>query len=525
MSQVLLQFHALRTSRQRNVTGFALGLLSAAAFAPIGAWPLMIPCIAWLVWSLDAATTTKQAFWAGWWTGFGQLLAGLYWIMLAWQYQANMPVLFAIPIVAGLCAFLALYAGFAALLAHKFWHKGPTRLLIFAATWMIGEFLRGIILTGFPWNELGGIWVTHALPVAQLAALVGQLGLSGFTIILAGALALWPSQRRAALAIIGGGAVLAALGAIWLTLHPTKLRSDTQVHVVQINIGQDLKWTEDAPRMLFSKYLMLSQQAVQKHGPGIVIWPETAVPSTLYDDGRGGIAIDSLLDQPTARYRISRRVLQDSGLLITGIDRFDFDESGQPISARTALAVFNSDGNIVGTYEKAHLVPLGEYLPFRSLMEPLGLSRLVPGVIDFLPGPGARTLPLEGAPPVAPMICYEMIFAGDIVARQPRPAWLLNISNDAWFGVSSGPHQHLAQGRMRAIEYGLPMVRSTPTGISAVIDAQGRLISRLDLGQAGVLTNALPQAAAATPFSFGRQWSALGFAALLFLLGLRYKQL
>ncbi len=525
MIESLLSWHGTRSVRLRHGIGFTLGLLSAAAFAPLGLWPLMLPCLLWLIWSIDRAPNLRQAFWAGWWISFGQLLAGLYWIMIAWQFQANMPVLFAVPIVGGLCGFLAIYAGLAALLSRKFWHGGSARVLILAGAWMIGEFLRGVVMTGFPWNELGTIWITRALPMAQAAAAIGQLGLSGLTIILAGGLAIWPRQRRAALAIIFGGVLIAAVGGVWLLRHPTQLRADTQVHVVQANIGQDIKWTEDAPRLLFSRYLLLSQQAVAKHGPGIVIWPETAVPSMLFDDGAGGIRVESLLDKATSRYRISRRVLGEGGLLITGMDRFEFDTSGQPISARNALGVFNPDGEIIATYEKAHLVPLGEYLPFRSLMEPLGLSRLVPGAIDFLQGPGARTLDLGEAPSVGPMICYEMIFAGDIVARKVRPEWLLNISNDGWFGVSSGPHQHLAQGRMRAIEYGLPMVRSTPTGISAIIDSHGRLMSQMGLSQAGVLTAALPTAARQTPFGRGRQWIPLGLAALLFGLGVSRKQL
>jgi apolipoprotein N-acyltransferase len=516
-----LLFHHSRSQRQRHIIGFALGLLSAAAFAPIGAWPLMMPCIVWLIWSIDAAPTLKTAFWAGWWMSFGQFCAGLYWIMLAWQFQANMPVLFAIPIVGGLCAFLALYAGLAAAISKRFWHGRPTKLLLLAGLWMVGEFLRGVVLTGFPWNELGTIWVTRALPMAQLAALIGQLGLSGLTIILCGAFALWSTHRRVAYGIIAGGGVLAMLGGAWFGFHPAHYQPNMQVHVVQANIGQDIKWTEDAPAKLFATYVRMSQQAVAQHGPGIVIWPETAVPSMLFDDGHGGIKVESVLDKPTARYRISRNVLGNGGLLITGNDRFDFDAQEQPIAAHNALSVFNADGETIATYDKVHLVPLGEYLPFRALLEPLGLNRLVPGAIDFSPGPGPRTLTLDGAPPVAPMICYEMIFAGDVVSRQQRPAWLLNISNDAWFGVSSGPHQHLAQGRMRAIEYGLPLVRSTATGISAIVDAHGRLIAQLGLGAAGVLTGPLPLPAATTPFNSGRQLIPLGLAFLAIWLGIR----
>jgi apolipoprotein N-acyltransferase len=520
----VIAFHASRSGKQRQAISFGLGLISAAAFAPLGVWPLMAPAIIWLIWSIDTAATGKQAFGAGWWMAFGQFLAGLYWIMLAWQYQANMPLLSAIPIVGGLCAFLALYAGLAAYVAKHIWHQGASRVLLLAATWMVGEYLRGVVLTGFPWNELGGIWITHALPIAQSAMIFGQLGLSGLTIILCGGVALWPTQRRAAYVLLGSGLVISLLGALWMVLHPTILRSDTQVHVVQVNVGQDLKWTEDAPRFLFSRYLTMSQQAVEKHGPGIIIWPETAVPSTLFDDGSGGIRIESLMEQPTVRYRISRRALKDGGLLITGIDHFEFDAQGQPISARNGMAVYNQDGETIATYQKAHLVPLGEYLPLRSLLEPLGLNRLVPGAIDFTPGPGARTLQLDDAPSVGPMICYEMIFAGDIVSRKTRPAWLLNISNDAWFGVSSGPHQHLAQGRMRSIEYGLPMVRSTPTGISAVIDSHGRLLGQIGLSMAGVLSQPLPQSANATPYSFGRELIPLGLALLLLWFGRRRKQ-
>lgn len=514
--------HSACSWRQRHGVGFALGLLSALAFPPLGWWPLMAPAIIWLVWSLDASATVRTAAWAGWWVGFGQMLASLFWITNAWAYQSAMPVMVAAPIIAGLCGYLALYTALAAGLSRYAWHDGPWRIALLAGLWACAEYLRGVVFTGFPWNALGSIWVLHALPLAQGAALVGQLGLSAFTCLIFAACALPP--RSCSWRIIASGGVAALVGWLWLSLHPTQVYQDLQVHIVQPNVGQELRESPHAPNILLSHYLWLSQRAVEERGPGLVIWPESAIPALFTETPTGQSRIFSLLDQPTVRYRISRRVLAEGGMLFTGMEHFILDGEGQPTAVYNSLGIFNSQGQLIARYDKAHLVPLGEYVPLRAWLKPLGFDRLVAGTLDFSPGTAPRTIHLSAIPPVFPLICYEVIFSDNGITRLDRPAWLLNISNDAWFGASGGPAQHLVQGRMRAIEYGLPMVRGTPTGISAVIDSYGRLMGSLSHGQEAVLTRPLPKAAAATPFSYGGQTISLLFAVGLVVAGCqRYK--
>jgi apolipoprotein N-acyltransferase len=251
----------------------------------------------------------------------------------------------------------------------------------------------------------------------------------------------------------------------------------------------------------------MTRKAIAERGPGIAIWPETAVPN--------------LIDEEiTTRYLISRAIGEDS-ILLTGADRAVRSPEGEILAAHNSLMVLNSNGTILDIYDKVHLVPFGEYLPLRGLLDPLGISRLAPGSIDFLPGPKKRTLALDRLPAVGPLICYEVIFAGQVTDRSNRAGWLLNISNDAWFGRSSGPYQHLAQARLRAIEEGLPMVRATPTGKSAVIDGHGRILAEVPAHQAAVLTSALPKPLLATPYARTGDISFFLLAAALLFLGVR----
>ncbi len=502
---------AAMPSPRRNRLAFIAGLISAAAFAPLDLFPLLLAAFALLVWLIDAAPSSAAAARTGWWFSFGQLCAGLYWIAIAWQFQANMPVLLGIIAVLVLSAYLALYAAVSCYVAKRFWHDGPSRIFLLAAFWALGEWLRGMLFTGFPWNLAGSAWLP-VLPIAQAASFIGTYGLSILMVLAGGTFALLACGREPARkALINLGLVLLVLvagGTLKILLQPTSYWPNLQLHIVQANIGQDLKWSEENFRKPLNIQLQITHAVLASRGPGIVIWPETAVPN--------------LIDEEiTTRYLIAR-ALGEENILLTGADRVQRAQDGEILAAYNSLLALNGAGEITDMYDKVHLVPFGEYLPLRPLLDAIGISRLAPGAIDFLPGPKLRTLDLDKLPKVGPLICYEAIFPGQIVDRHNRPDWLLNISNDAWFGRSSGPWQHLAQARLRAIEEGLPMVRSTPTGITAVIDPHGRVRASLPPRKPDVLTSALPKPLPVTVYGRVGDLGFFLFAALTLFMGVRH---
>jgi apolipoprotein N-acyltransferase len=506
----LIHWMTQLSEKKRLRLAFVTGLVSAAAFAPLNIWPLMLIAFAILLILMDASPTVATAARLGWSFSFGQLLFGLYWIAVAWRYQANMPVILGLLAVVILGAGMAIFAALACAVAKKFWHTGASRIFILACFWALGEWLRGFVLTGFPWNLVGSAWLP-VLPIAQAAAVVGSYGLSIAMVAAGGALALITkpkirSPKITGQALIGALTVFSA-GLMYIFLTPAAFWPKLQLHIVQANIGQEAKWSDENFRKPLQLHLAMTRTVIAERGPGIVIWPETAIPNLIDEE-------------VTTRYLISRALGPDS-LLITGADRVLRSPEGEALAAYNSLMVLDSNGQIKDMYDKVHLVPFGEYLPWRTALDRIGLSRLAPGSIDFLPGPGLRTLNIDGVPPFGPIICYEAIFPGQVVDAKNRPAWLLNISNDAWFGQSFGPFQHLAQARLRAIEEGLPMVRSTPTGVSAVIDGHGRVLAKSPSYQQYVLTTRLPAALAATPYSRFGDLVFLLFASITLFFGLR----
>jgi apolipoprotein N-acyltransferase len=477
------------TDARRAALTFLSGIFSAAAFAPIDFWPLMIAAFALLVWQIDATPTVKRAAIIGWYFAFGQFLAGLYWIAISFQYQGDMPAFFGWIAVLLLAAALAIFGALAGALARKFWSAAPTRIFVLAAMWALVEAMRGTILTGFPWNSVGMAWLPVA-PVAQFAALFGIFGLSIVIVLTGGTLALFaeaPKHSNWRQGLLAGLGLIFLGGVVYILLTPVSYDTTPQVHIVQANIGQEDKWRDDGTRFQLRQHLELTRAVIAERGSGLVIWPETAVPN--------------LIDEElSTRYLISR-ALGDKSKLITGADRLVRSVDGTPVAAMNSLMILDSDGSVLDIYDKVHLVPFGEYMPWRATMAKLGLNRLVAGRLDFAPGARLRTLSAAGVPAFSPLICYEAGFPGDVVGWGPRPAWLVNLSNDAWFGASSGPFQHLAQARVRSIEEGLPMVRSTPTGVSAVIDPHGRVRAKTPFGVPTVLTAQVPQALAPTPFA------------------------
>ena len=453
------------------------GVLAAAALPPVHAVPVLLLCIPWLLTAISATAGSKGAFRRGWWFGFGLNLVGLYWITEAILVEAAR-FWWLVPLaVPALSAVMAVFVAVAAAVARRA-PAGWRRVFALAGAWMLADMSRQFIATGFPWNPLGSVW---AIPgwlgdmMIQPAAWVSVYGLTLATLLLAASPVL---SRRWRAAAIAGFAAWAGLGLIRLDHGPIPGPAMPNVVVVQGNVPQGQKWNRTLVLSIFDRYLMLTGDGLRQagSGPAVVVWPETASPFQLETDAGAREAIGSATG---------------SAVALIGAVRFGAD--GRP---RNSLFALTAGGAISQIFDKWHLVPFGEYQPDWL---PLGVQ-LVPGG-GFAPGPGPATLTPPGIPPVGPLICYEAIFPGQTVDRAHRPAWLVNVTNDAWFGNSTGPRQHLAAARMRSVEEGLPLIRAANTGISAIFDAFGHEISRLGMGQTGVIVAPLPRALPATPFA------------------------
>jgi apolipoprotein N-acyltransferase len=498
--------------------GFAacLGALAAAALSPVDMTPVLVISFSGLVWLMDGCSGRRDAALLGWSFGFGFFLAGLYWISAALFVDIAQFWWLVPPALLGLPAGFALFTALAVLAAHeatrRFGLLGTARILVLAVSWVTAEWLRGHILTGFPWNLIGYAWAgafPGALAVLQLTAITGIYGLSLLTVLAAALPARLGDLGRGRYAALAAAVMLIALpaaGGAWrLANAPRESVPGVTLRLVQPSVPETIKNDPDALAQNFRRLLALSASRGADRGTA-VIWP--------------GVAAPPLLERfPEERQAIAK-VIPPGGLLLTGAERAE-PVTGRPQRFWNSVVVLNDRGDIVATYDKAHLVPFGEYVPLRGI---LPMQRIAPGLGEFSAGPGPRTLVLPGLPPVGPLVCYEAIFPGAVIDRANRPQWLLNVTNDAWYGVSSGPFQHLAIVRVRAVEEGLPLVRAANNGVSAVIDPYGRIArridgtvaARLDLDSVGVLDAPLPRALAPTPYE--RYRDEIFFAAALLIL-------
>jgi apolipoprotein N-acyltransferase len=487
------------------LAALAAGAISAFAFQPIGWWPLMIVAIALLCELIARAGSLRQSLLIGWGFGLGQFIIGLNWIATAFTFQAVMPAWLGWVAVVLLSLYLAVYPALASGLAWRFGKKNQLALVIaLAGAWAITEWLRATMFTGFPWNPAGVTLVDT--PWLAASQWLGTYSLSALVVLFAGLLWLVVQRQvRPALAI---AVILAAL--TFIPFPPARPAAEPRpIRIVQPNIGQQVKWIPGYEELAAAKLNKLSSLRDQREE--LIFWPEAAVTEPL-SDNRPGAA--SYIVEERAE---TARELDHRDLLLTGGIAFRSSDQRRVDGAANSVFVLGPGGRFVGRYDKAHLVPYGEYLPMRPLLSAIGLSRLAPGDADFQPGPGPRSLALpEGWGTAGFQLCYEIIFSGHVVDRQHRPDFIFNPSNDAWFG-RWGPPQHLAQARLRAAEEGLPVIRSTPTGISALIGAHGEVIDSIPWGKAGIIWAELPPPA--SPTLFARLGNiiplALGFLLLI----------
>ncbi len=502
---------------KRRFIALLSGAAGALALAPVDFLPaMMIPmvCAVWLIDGCVRETGNSTGHFhekfipvvdaaiAGWWMGFGYFVAGLWWLGAAFLVEVDQ-FAWALPLgVLGLPAILACFFAFGFGIARLLWSPGAARVFALVAGLAAAEWLRGNILTGFPWNALG-MSLAGNIVSGQIGSLVGLYGMTILAIAIFATPAtladLQVSKRTKLLGLTPtliafmATALILGFGTIRLSGLDAGMVPGVKLRIVQPNLLQDEKFRPENRDQILRTYLSVSDRATSPISTGIgdvthLVWPESAFPFILSRD-------------PEAVRRIAGS-LSGRTILITGAARQEAPAAGQT-RARffNSIELVSADGLLPEFYDKRHLVPFGEYLPFSALLEKLRLRQFVhiPGGFD--PGIGPGQLQIPGLPLAAPLICYEAIFPEAIGPDSPRVDLLLNVTNDGWFGLTTGPYQHLAQARLRSIEQGVPMIRAANTGISAMIDPYGRIIGRIALGTQGVLDSGLPKSIKPTLFA------------------------
>jgi apolipoprotein N-acyltransferase len=495
---VIAQHVILADSWRRRLIALGGGAIGALALAPIGFFPAFLVPMVLAVWLIDGSSSVsllrslRRAGEAGWWMGFGYFVAGLWWLGSAFLAEAD-KFAWALPLgVLGLPAGLALFTAFGFAFARLMWAPGSARIFAFAAALSLAEWLRGHVLTGFPWNDFGMV-LGGNLIFAQAASIFGLYGLTLASVLIFAAPALLGDAKPQRLVPALAAAALAALAIFgWARLQNFAGEiKDARLRVVQPNIPLD-EFRADRADQLLEHYLDLSGRPVSSQSNSIasithVFWPESAFPFIISRDGAALATIGSRLQ---------------GAILFTGAARAEIE--GRDVRYFNAIDVI-AGGEVLESYDKMHLAPFGEYMPFARFLAKAGITQFVSIPGGFESGVVSRLLTSPGLPPVFPMVCYESIFPDEIADRVNsetlRPGVLLNVTNDGWFGATPGPYQHFAQARLRAIEQGMPLIRSANTGISAIVDPFGRTIASAPLGVEAVIDGFLPRSLPPTPFS------------------------
>ena len=535
---------------RRTLVVAGAGALAALAQAPFHAFPVLWISFPVLVWALDGAVELKKtgslarlgpAFRVGWAFGTGWFLAGLWWIGAAFTVdlaQFGWMIPFALAV---LSIGLGLFHGLATAIARLLWSDGPGRIVALAIGFFLADWARGHVLTGFPWNLVGYGLAANG-PMMQVASLVGGYGLTLLAVPIFAAPAVLARGDRTDRRFFAAAAALfvtvVGFGVVRLASTPTEFVPGVRFRIVQPAIDQWKKWKPEFKTETVERYAELSAGPAQDvpaagalasdlrpglsagtmastHGTGRLpagithlVWPESAFPFVL-------------TDEPWALSTIAE-LIGDRTTLLTGAVRVEAPSAGE-IRARWYNSIFalGPGAEVLAAYDKVHLVPFGEYLPFQDVAESLGLRQLTHLRGGFTPGPRRRTVEIPGTPPFSAQVCYEVIFPGEVTDPAHRPDWILNVTNDAWYGMTPGPWQHYHQARLRAVEEGLPVVRAANNGVSAAIDPLGRIVARLTRGAVGALDFDLPRPVSATIASrWGEKiaWVlvSIAFAAILY---------
>ena len=503
----------------RILTAIAAGAIAAIALPPLDFPASAFVAFPLLVWLLDGVgvrrtfiRTLLADFWIGWLFGFGYFVAGLWWMGSAMLVDAAAFAVFIPLAVIGLPAICAVYFGLATMLARRFWTDSALRILSLAGALALFEWLRSFVLTGFPWNEIGVL----AAPTPMLMQSVSLIGVNGLTLlaVIVFAAPAVIADRHGRLPVLALAALIVAghigYGTWRLATHPTTFVDGVNVSIVQASIAQSDKFDEAAAQRIFARQIAVTEKgradraqaadAAQTSGSGakivtvapktqtLIVWPESSLPFVL-------------TERPEAIARLAE-MIQPGETLIAGAPRVEPLSSGGERLYNSVL-VINDNGEIVDARDKVHLVPFGEYMPFGAFFERYGIMNLAQMPGGFSAGTQGDPITLEGVPSFLPLICYEAIFPAEIVANitKTRPGFLVNDTNDGWFGETPGPYQHLRLAELSAVAVGLPLVRAANTGISVVTDAYGRELDALALGATGTIESQLPVAAPSTPYS------------------------
>ena len=500
---------------ERLLMAWIAGCVGALAVPPFSVIPAFLVPMMMAVWLIDHSRSIRQAAIYGWWLGFGYFVGGLWWLGAAFLVDPEQ-FAWALPLgVLGLPALLAIFTAIGFGIARSLWDSSGRRILALAFGLGVSEWLRATVLTGFPWNSFG-MTLGGTLETAQIASVIGCHGLDFLAVaIFAAPICLFSGRSRGekiaaplmAVLVLAG---ITGFGVLRLSVPPSAHVPDVKLRLMQANMPEDDRFHRSHAAAIMEQYLQLSSKGSYPDQAGMegithLIWPETSFPFLLEREPEALAQIATLLGPDVT--------------LLTGAVRAEDSSDGFERLFYNAIQVVDGDGRITARADKVHLVPFGEYLPFSDLLTQWGVRQFVSAPGGFTAASERSVLNIPGLPPISPLICYEAIFSAEILPKDgTRPGVLLNVTNDGWFGNTPGPFQHFAQARLRAIEQGVPLIRSANTGISAIVDGYGRVTGQLSLGETGVLDGYLPVSLPPTVLS--KLDSSLPLTIAVFFLGI-----